>query len=203
MPVAKGETLDPARTRAKILDAATALFYERGTQAVGIAEVAEAAHVSKVTLYRHFADKDDLVAEFLKLRSDRVSTWLRDVASKQEGADRILALFDALEQWFREPAFNGCALVNGAVESRGAHTEARAIAQRHLERHLDLLTQLSDDENLARQLLILVEGATTVAFVRHDPGAARDAKRVAQTILRTASGPPRELPATHTDAAAS
>jgi len=192
MPVAKGETLDPAATRAKILEAATRLFYDRGTLAVGVAEVAAAAGVSKVTLYRHFDDKDDLVAAFLTRRSDRVSEWLREVSSHAQGPERVLALFDALEQWFREPAFNGCALVNGAVEARGAQAAAREIAARHLQRHLDLLRELSDDdEALARKLLLLVEGATTVAFVRNDPLAARDAKAVAGTLLRTASAPPR------------
>jgi AcrR family transcriptional regulator len=184
MPVAKGEALDPAATRAKILEAATRLFYDRGTLAVGIAEVAQAAGVSKVTLYRHFAGKDDLVAAFLTRRSDRVSKWLRDVASQAEGPERVLALFDALEQWFREPAFKGCALVNGAVEARGAQAAAREIAKRHLERHLDLLRELSgDDEELARKLLLLVEGATTVAFVRNDPLAARDARELAAALL--------------------
>jgi AcrR family transcriptional regulator len=183
MPVAKGETLDPARTRARILAAATALFYERGTQAVGIAEVAEAAGVSKVTLYRHFADKDELVAEFLRRRSDRVSDWLRDAA-----AGDVLALFDALERWFAEPGFNGCALVNGAVEARGE--EPGRIAAGHLDGHLELLRELSGDDELARQLLILVEGAITVAFVRGDPSAARDARHTAELLLRTASAPP-------------
>ncbi len=185
MPVAKGETLDPAATRAKILDAATRLFYERGTPAVGVNEVAEAAGVSKVTLYRHFGTKDDLVAEFLRRRSDRVSAWLRGVADEAEGPERVLALFDALEQWFREPAFKGCALVNGAVEARGAHAAAREIAAAHLERHLGLLRELTgDSEALARQLLVLVEGATTVAFVRGDPTAARDARAIAATLLQ-------------------
>ena len=187
MPVAKGETLDPAATRAKSLDAATRLFYARGTLAVGVNEIAEAAGVSKVTLYRHFENKDDLVAEFLRRRSDRVSAWLRDVAAQAEGPERVLALFDALEQWFAEPAFRGCALVNGAVESRGVEAAAREIAARHLERHLDLLRELTGDETVARQLLLLVEGATTVAFVRGDPGTARDAREVAARLLQPIS----------------
>jgi AcrR family transcriptional regulator len=187
MPVAKGETLDPAATRAKILEAATRLFYEKGTLAVGVNEVAEAAGVSKVTLYRHFANKDDLVAAFLRRRSDRVTAWLREVSEQAEGPERVLALFDALERWFAEPAFKGCALVNGAVEARGVEAEARAIAARHLERHLGLLRELTGDDAVARRLLLLVEGATTVAFVRGDPSAARDARAVAETLLQPIS----------------
>jgi AcrR family transcriptional regulator len=187
MPVAKGETLDPAATRAKILDTATRLFYERGTLAVGVNEIAEAAGVSKVTLYRHFENKDDLVAEFLRRRSDKVSAWLREVSATAEGPERVLALFDALERWFAEPAFKGCALVNGAVEARGVEAAAREIAARHLERHLGLLRELTGDEEVARQLLVLVEGATTVAFVKGDPLAARDARNVAALLLSSAS----------------
>jgi AcrR family transcriptional regulator len=186
VPVAKGEPLDPAATHERILDTASRVFYERGTLAVGVNELAAAAGVSKVTLYRHFDSKEALVAAFLRRRSDRVSAWLREVAARPELSprDRILALFDALGEWFAEPAFKGCALVNGAVEARGAESEARAIAAWHLERHLDLLQELTGDgEALARQLLVLVEGATTVAFVRNDPHAAADAKAVAERLL--------------------
>ena len=58
------------------------------------------------------------------------------------------------------------------------------IAAAHLDRHLDLLQELTGDgEALARQLLVLVEGATTVAFVRGDPRAAADARAVAERLL--------------------
>ncbi len=73
-------------------------------------------------------------------------------------------------------------------EARGAHSEARAIAAAHLDRHLDLLG--GHGEALARQLLILVEGATTVAFVRNDPTAAQVAKAAARTLLEQAARRP-------------
>ena len=188
MPVAKGETLEPAATRERILDTASRVFYEKGTLAVGVNELAADAGVSKVTLYRHFDSKEGLVAAFLRRRSDRVSAWLREVSDGLEPRDRVLALFDALGEWFREPAFNGCALVNGAIEARGAHSEARAIAAAHLDRHLDLLGE--HGEALARQLLLLVEGATTVAFVRNDPSAAQDARTAAEVLLEQAARRP-------------
>ena len=82
MPVAKGEPLDPAATHERILDTASRVFYERGTLAVGVNELAAAAGVSKVTLYRHFDSKEALVAAFLRRRSDRVSAWLREVSAR-------------------------------------------------------------------------------------------------------------------------
>lgn len=188
MPVAKGEPLDPAATRERILEAASRVFYAKGTLAVGVNELAAEAGVSKVTLYRHFDSKDALIAAFLRTRSDRVSAWLREVAQGLEPRERVLAVFDALGEWFKEPAFNGCALVNGAVEARGAQSEARSIAAAHLDRHLDLLGE--HGEALARQLLVLVEGATTVAFVRNDPGAAQDAKAAAAVLLEQSARRP-------------
>jgi AcrR family transcriptional regulator len=188
VPVAKGEPLDPAATRRKILDTASRVFYERGTLAVGVNELAAAAGVSKVTLYRHFDSKEALVAAYLRARSDRVSLWLREVSHGLEPTERVLALFDALGEWFTEPAFNGCALVNGAIEARGAQSEARAIAAAHLDRHLELLGEHGDE--LARQLLVLVEGAITVAFVRNDPRAAADAKAAAAVLLKQAARRP-------------
>jgi AcrR family transcriptional regulator len=191
MPVAKGEPLDPAATRRRILDTASRVFYEKGTLAVGVNELAAEAGVSKVTLYRHFDSKEALVAAYLRVRSERVSAWLREVSQGLDPKARVLALFDALEQWFADPAFNGCALVNGAIEARGAQTEARAIAAAHLDRYIDLLQELTGDgEHLARQLLILVEGARTVAFVKNDPTAARDAKAAAAVLLEQAARRP-------------
>jgi AcrR family transcriptional regulator len=191
MPVAKGEPLDPAATRRRILDTASRVFYEKGTLAVGVNELAAETGVSKVTLYRHFDSKEALVAAYLRVRSERVSAWLREVSQGLDPKARVLALFDALEQWFADPAFNGCALVNGAIEARGAQTEARAIAAAHLDRYIDLLQELTGDgEHLARQLLILVEGARTVAFVKNDPTAARDAKAAAAVLLEQAARRP-------------
>ncbi|MFC7583837.1 TetR/AcrR family transcriptional regulator [Nonomuraea antimicrobica] len=80
MPVPKGATLDPAQTRATILDTATRLLYERGLDGIGVAELCAAVGASKETLYRHFGSKDGLVLAVLEARSDRVVRWLRDAA---------------------------------------------------------------------------------------------------------------------------
>lgn len=72
----KGTTIDPVRTRAAILQAATPLLYQRGLDGIGVAELCARIGVSKETLYRHFGTKDGLVAALLEARSRRVSDWL-------------------------------------------------------------------------------------------------------------------------------
>lgn len=193
MPVAKGTTLDPARTRATIAEVASGLLYERGLDGAGIAELCARAGVSKETLYRHFGTKDGLIEAVLQARSDRVVRWLADAAGAagDEPARRLAAVFDALARWHAEPGFRGCAIVNAAVQHHAA--PARPVAARHLARLLDLLTGIAaragsaDPAGLGRQLLILVEGATVVAD-HHEPAAAGHAKLAALTLLRANSG---------------
>src|SRR3954451_5344424 len=82
MPVKKGEPLDPAATRVKVLKTAGRLFRERGTHSVGVNEIAEVAGVSKLTLYRHFDSKEGLIQAFLEAGSDVMLGRLERAAAK-------------------------------------------------------------------------------------------------------------------------
>ncbi len=192
MPVTAGTPLDPAVTRDKVLTAATELFYVRGVHAVGVDEIVRAAGVSKLSLYRHFGSKDGLVAQVLATRSERIHAWL-DTAVRR-AADgtprgRVLAVFDALCRWYAETGFRGCAIVNAAVDTRGDDTQAPAIARGHLARYQELFTTelvamgAREPVSLARQLLVLLEGATTVAAIEQSPEAGHHARHMAEVLL--------------------
>jgi AcrR family transcriptional regulator len=193
MPVPKGSTIDPSRTRAAIVEAATPLLYERGLDGVGVAELCTRLGVSKETLYRHFGTKDGLVQAVLEARSERVHAWMA-AAVAAAGADpaaQLAAVFDALGQWYAEPRFRGCAMVNAAAQH---HDEpVRALTTRHLTRYLELLTGIAahagapDPGALGRQLLMLVEGATVVAAHHGAADAAAQARSAALTLLAAAS----------------
>ncbi|MFB4275542.1 TetR/AcrR family transcriptional regulator [Nonomuraea sp. MTCD27] len=203
MPVPKGASLDPAQTRATILGAATRLLYERGIDGIGVAELCAAVGASKETLYRHFGSKDGLVQAVLEARSDRVVRWLREAADSagEDPAEQLAAVFDALGRWYAEPGFRGCAIVNAAAQRHDGGP--RAVAARHLGRHLDLLTGIArragaaDPDRLGKQLLALVEGATvladhyagTDAQKGADTGAAGLAKHAALALLRQETAP--------------
>jgi AcrR family transcriptional regulator len=193
VPVAKGTTIDPARTRAAILQEATRLLYERGLDGVGVAELCARIGVSKETLYRHFGTKDGLVQAMLEARSEQVTAWLAAAATAagDDPAEQLAAVFDALQQWFDEPAFRGCAVVNAAAQH---HDRAvRAITARHLNGYLELLTGIAaragaaDPGLLGRQLLMLVEGATIVAAHHRTADTAGQARHAALTLLATAT----------------
>ena len=98
-------------------------------------------------------------------------------------------MFDALHGWYADRAFRGCAIVNAATQSPAAHGPAREVAAVHLGRVRELLAALAEDagvrdaDRAGRQLLILFEGATVVAALGGDPGAARDAREAASVLL--------------------
>ncbi|MFI6325006.1 TetR/AcrR family transcriptional regulator [Nonomuraea sp. NPDC050556] len=190
MPVAKGSPLDPARTRAALLSAATSVFYERGLDGVGVAELCAVTGASKETLYRHFGSKDGLIEAVLQERSDRVTRWLSEAAEAAgpDPAARLAAVFDALASWHGEPEFRGCAILNAATQHH--QPPEQAVAARHLDRRLALLTGIARDagsavpDTLARQWLMLITGATVMAD--HHPGtrdAALLAKEAALALL--------------------
>ncbi|MDP4502194.1 TetR/AcrR family transcriptional regulator [Nonomuraea turcica] len=197
MPVAKGSTIDPARTRAAIIEAATPVLYERGLDGIGVAELCARLEVSKETLYRHFGTKDGLVQAVLEARSARLTGWLTEAvaAAGDDPHDQLTAVFDALQRWYDRPAFRGCAMVNASAQH---HDETvRALTARHLNRYLDLLTGIAtragaaDPGTLGRQLLMLIEGATVVAAHHGTAGTAGQARDAALALLGSPQGPVR------------
>jgi AcrR family transcriptional regulator len=190
MPVARGETIDVERTRAKLLRAATELFYEAGVPTTGVNDIAARAGVGKQTLYQHFGSKDGLLEAVLSERSDRVVRWLREAATAPDDArERVLAVFDALRGWYAERGFRGCAIVRAATQQPDPAGPARRIAAAHLARHRELLTALAQDAGApdpaatGRRLLILLEGATVVAALTGDPAAGEDARAIAAALV--------------------
>lgn len=121
----------PARER--ILVTAHDLFYRHGIRATGIDRVIAEAGVAKLTFYRHFPGKDELVRAFLDYRHSRWMAWFVDAlgrhgAQPERGLAPVVA---ALEEWFGEPPFRGCAFINAVAEVGASLPDANAIARRH------------------------------------------------------------------------
>jgi AcrR family transcriptional regulator len=157
--------------RARILAAASDLFYRHGIRAVGVDAIAEAAGTNKMTLYRHFASKDALVAEYLRqFAAAADGCW--DRFTEQHPGDPLGQLFAWLEEMaghLVSPDERGCALVNAAIELPEKDHPARRViedykrAQR--ERLVRLCAQagLSEPDMLADELHLILEGARVTA----------------------------------------
>jgi AcrR family transcriptional regulator len=154
--------------------------------------VAEAG-VAKATLYRHFRSKDELVVAFLRRRDVRWREWLSEAVDRlaPRPADRPLAVFDALGEWFASDDFRGCAFINAASEIADPAHPARAVVEEHKHLLGEYLTGLlrdagaSDPAADAGALLLVVEGAIVSALIEKDAGPAARARTAAARILRT------------------
>lgn len=104
----------------------------------------------------------------------------------------VLAVFDLLTEWFAQPGYHGCAIVNGVTDTR-ADPEVAAIARARLHRYRDLLESrlasldVADAKALARRLLLLIEGASVVVTIERSTDAGADARAAAETLLLAAS----------------
>ena len=193
MPVKAGQRLDPEATKARILKAAAEVFTRRGIHAAGINEIVEAAGASKLTVYKNFGSKDGLVEAVLTDRTRRVRAWQNHAVEQAgTGREKILAVFDLIASWYAEAGFRGCAMMNAATEDRGQDGAPRRLAQDHLTFYRDLFRRLlteagaRDPETTARQLVIVLEGATLISAVDRDPGLGAEARVIVETLLDAA-----------------
>lgn len=171
----------PARER--ILVTAHELFYRDGIRATGIDRVILEAGVAKLTFYRHFPSKDDLVRSFLAYRHERWLAWLVDALGRHGArpGGGLAPLAAAMGEWFADPAFRGCAFINAVAEVGGSLADVVAIAQRHKEELVQVIAELlpagARRESKARAAAMAVDGA----IVR----AQMDGKATALESLRS------------------
>jgi AcrR family transcriptional regulator len=176
--------------RERLLDTAYELFSRRGIRGVGVEEVIEHAGVAKATLYRHFASKDDLVLAFLERRHQH---WTDDIQQAQtrhsDGGpeQRLLAIFDVLDERFHSTEFDAYLFFNALVEMGADHPAGRASV-RHVEHIRSIVRQLADEAGLrdtddfARSWHILMKGSV-IAAAEGDPDAAEHAKAMARSLI--------------------
>jgi AcrR family transcriptional regulator len=176
----------------RLLEAASELFYREGIRAVGVDTVSERAGVSKRTLYNRFGGKDELVAEYLRRRDERWRTHLREVTGRVTGPrEKLLAVFGAYGEWLVGEDFRGCAFANAAAEIPDPNHPVRVVARRHKEGVKEYLITLAGEagfrepQALAERLLLLLEGATATAAMRHS-GKPLDVARSAALELMDA-----------------
>ena len=181
----------PGGARERILDTAYELFSHQGVRATGVDTIVEASSVAKMTFYRHFPSKDDLVVAFLERREQRwTRTWLQGEVERRAAtpSDRLLAIFDVFDEWFRADDFEGCSFINVLLEITDETHPVHTAAVEHLAtiraflRGLAEQTGVRDPDGFSRQWHILMKGSI-VAAAEGDAEAARRAKEVAALLL--------------------
>lgn len=174
--------MDDEEARTRLLDAAEELFYRHGIQAVGMDRIRTASGVPLKRLYRLYPAKESLVTAYLERRDRRWTAGLREAVAG--AAEPVPAVFDWLARWFSEPDFRGCAFLNAYGELGAAAPDVVRVHKAELHALLAELVPAEAPPALADQLLILVEGATTVAALSPGPEPALRAREIAEALLR-------------------
>jgi AcrR family transcriptional regulator len=183
--------IDTETAREQIVDAADRLFYARGIHAVGMDAVRAEAGISLKKMYSVFPSKDALLIEVLHRRTRQWDAGIAGAASSAHGPrEKLLAVYDFLDEWFREDDFRGCAFINsfaelGAAspEVAGAAREQKADFQRYVA---ELVAEIGGPPALAAQLALLAEGAQTTAAISGTPDAAKHARDAASVLIEAA-----------------
>ena len=173
----------PARER--ILLTAHDLFYRDGIRSTGIDTVIELAGVTKVTFYRHFRSKNDLIIAYLEYRHERWMSWFS--AALQRHGGTVQALVPTMAEWFRAPEYRGCAFINGVSEIAPALPQVTEITRRHKAEMQQAIAALLPvgrrREKIARSLALVVDGSIVQAQFRSDPEAVlRDLRQLVKVI---------------------
>ena len=178
--------------RERVLETAYRLFARQGAHAVGVDAIVARAGVAKMTLYRHFPSKNDLVLAFLRRREELwTHGWLETeiMARADEPGPRLLAIFDVFHEWFQEAHFEGCSFINLLLEEPDADHPVHEATVAHLANIRSVLRQLAeaagvgDADDFARKWHILMKGCI-VAAGEGDRMAARRAQDVGRLLLR-------------------
>lgn len=183
-------------TRERLLDAAAMLFYEHGFHAIGIDAILEEVGVTKTTFYNHFESKDDLIVAVLTDRDDRDMAAVREKMAQRGGTarDRILLIFEVLDEWFTDPEFRGCLFINASAQFPNPNDPVHRAATMHAHNLHLIVAGLAEEARakdpalLAKQLCMLIAAAITARQVSCDPEAAQTAREMAEALLDRSLG---------------
>ena len=195
---------DGAATKRHIIDTAYALFYKHGFARAGVDVIASAAGVTKRTFYYHFDSKDTLIAAVLDAQNELMLAHIREWFDRARGdpIEMIDIMFAEFIAWARQPRWQGSGFTRVAMELAGSPGHpGRAAARRHkaaVERlFAERLAQqgIADSAQLARELVLLIEGCNTLVLIHGDTAYAEAARDAARRIVKQHRLPARRSPA--------
>ncbi len=182
--------------RNELVEKALQVFYDNGFHATGMDRLVAETGISKTSMYKHFRTKEDLILAALRLRDEHFRKWLfrrmKELGTTPRG--QLIALFDALKEWFAQEGFRGCMFIKAAAEYQEADDPIYRQSVVHKRLLFDHIAHIAgkagaeDPDGLTGHLLILKEGAIVAAQLQITSNPAMDAKVAAKTLLAAALG---------------
>lgn len=174
----------------KVFQTAARLFYQNGYRAVGVDTIAAESGIGKMTLYRHYPSKDDLIVAYLK--DSDTTFWngfeqlTKDAATPRE---KLLAFFESLQEYVTTPACYGCPFLNVATEYPETDYPSHQVAIEHKQSVRARFRQLAKEAGakkpdiLADQLFLLMDGAYMASRMFGAKNPAAHLAEAAQVLI--------------------
>jgi AcrR family transcriptional regulator len=171
------------------------MFCEAGFHAVSVDSIVDDAGVARMTLYKNFGSKEDLIVATLRREDKMFRQWLVSSveARSSRPEDRILGLFQALHDRFAAEGYYGCAFIRASIEYPAPNHPVHRAAREHKEMIRSYLRGLTaevdgaDPVTLSEQLYLLFEGAITASQLHGEPWPAEYARQAAEKLLAAGS----------------
>jgi len=180
--------------REKILTVATTLFHTRGINSTGVDTIVATAGTTKMTLYKYFRTKEDLILEVLKRGHQDFEDWLSDKLTKnaRQPAEKLQKLFDFIEEWVTAPDFQGMAFIKASAEFPNEESAVHKLSAEQARQFRLYVAGLARDagvkdaDGLALQLSLLAEGTIQAEQMKRGSGAVTYAKKAAKILIENA-----------------
>lgn len=153
-----------------ILDVSTSLFCKHGYHSVGIDRITSESNTAKMTLYKYFPSKENLIENILLRRDQQLRESILGAVERQKiNIKKLKAIFEWYEKWMRRQDFNGCMFIKASNEFPDANLKIRLISKDHKLWLRDLLQSILTDMNaespsqLASYIMVILDGLTVSA----------------------------------------
>ncbi|MCD2260921.1 TetR/AcrR family transcriptional regulator [Psychroserpens luteolus] len=177
-----------------IIQTASHLFYQNGYNLTGINEIIKEAGIAKATLYNHFKSKEDICIAYLQHKNSMFISEIKAfVEERKHGENRILALFDYLDQFFNSKEFNGCWCINTISEIPKDNTKIREEILNQKQNLIVYITELiknnleglskDNSKSIAKQVYLLYESAVSESYLQNDIWPIHSAKTICKQLL--------------------
>lgn len=192
--------------RERILDVAKRLFYRDGFRATGIDRIIAESGVAKMSLYRNFPSKNDLISAFLEWRHEHWTSWfVAGVEARFAREPKLSVIADTLGEWFAQEDFRGCAFINSVAETGAGdaprHLQQAVSHKAGIETYVTGLAvrlDLTNPDQVAQEVMLCIEGMIVRAQMKFDQSIIDAGRRLLACIERAAvppQSPDRDLSA--------
>ena len=179
----------------KILATATDLFQTRGINSTGVDTIVSVAGTTKMTLYKYFHTKEELIIQVLTKSQQDFQSWLDEKlnTNSKKPSDKIQQLFDFIEEWVTSPNFVGMGFIKASAEFPNEENPIHQLSSKQSREFRQYIAKLAaeaeikDADGLALQLSLLFEGAVQAEQMKRGSGAIKYAKKAAKILIDGAS----------------